>query len=180
MIKTKSLNVIHVCISIIVLIFGAASPAFSCLQLKDTVSVFEGTEAVFEIDIDQSCYPLDIIFRYKYTTVDDTAVAPGDYKKQEGTTTFFPGLSSAFRRWRVKTYDEGVCEGNERFKLRFSDLEIRDENLNWVAGNHDRLPSAIAFSAEIKQWYATSLNQGGGQHYSTSHSGCGSSGTFGE
>lgn len=191
MTKTKPFTVTHESIlyTFIALAFicGAASPAFPCVKLydlQDKVSVFEGEDAVFEL---QSCMPYNGIIRYRYTTVNGSAVSPDDYKKQTGTVSFWPGLKSA--KVTVQTHNDSVCEAKEQFYLKLDNMEvwrpvpIPNTSVRFVPydghGVEDP-PQATTFSAEVKQWRGSSLTNSQGQYWASSHSGCGSSGTFGE
>ena len=187
MTKVKRAAIIHTftlyVFSGLIIVCGTTTPAFSCLSLQETVSVFEGKDAVFKF---KRCHHY-ASFRYKYTTANGSAVSPSDYKKQTGTLNFWYSFlhqqQQGDTKVTVKTYDEGVCEANEKFYLKLSNLEVyQNPYEGWKAYENggEGLPGGFTFSANIRQWHGTTLNQGSGQYWSTSHSGCGSSGTFGE
>lgn len=140
----------------LILILGTTSPAFSCLTTKK-VSVYESQDAVFEID--SSDCQTSLYYRYKYTTVDDSAVSPFDYRKRTGTLHFSPssGMLLPLQQKtyvRVTTYDDGSEEESETFKLRLSNLEVQNNDVHrtWVSYDNGigHLPGTKTFSAEIK------------------------------
>ncbi|MEX0679609.1 MAG: Calx-beta domain-containing protein [Pirellulales bacterium] len=93
------------------------------ISIGDDVTVVEGdsgtVDAVFVVAVmDPVAEPVTVF----YTTVDVTAVAPGDYEAQSGALTFQPG-GPLTQSITIKVIGEQTVEDDEAFLVQLTDIE---------------------------------------------------------
>ena len=147
--------------AIAVLLAALAQPAPAQNFSAPDIEVEEGGVAEFKLEL-PNAFTADI--RYQYTTEDDTATAGDDYTKGSGHAVFSANTKTT--EVEVKTTTDCTEEGNERFKLKLSNMETRGfaaNHNNWTSAfSLQSVPSSKTIYAVIKDKSPGSITACGG------------------